>query len=76
METLDYFTSKIEIKPQQTEILPHKTFNYFTSKIEIKPQPYGGRMTDQEYYFTSKIEIKPQQRKTARYNGRIILHQR
>ena len=33
-----YFTSKLEIKPQQTERRSRKYQNYFTSKLEIKPQ--------------------------------------
>ena len=37
----DYFTSKIEIKPQQTAFTAVANADYFTSKIEIKPQPAG-----------------------------------
>ena len=36
-----YFTSKIEIKPQQTKIRVVTNHDYFTSKIEIKPQLEG-----------------------------------
>ena len=35
---LDYFTSKIEIKPQLFLSVKYCHFYYFTSKIEIKPQ--------------------------------------
>ena len=35
---IDYFTSKIEIKPQLCLCMSVITCNYFTSKIEIKPQ--------------------------------------
>ena len=36
----DYFTSKIEIKPQHDFVDGKDTGNYFTSKIEIKPQQF------------------------------------
>ena len=60
---VDYFTSKIEIKPQLRALLIAPLFHYFTSKIEIKPQLVECSTEIFDYYFTSKIEIKPQLRK-------------
>ena len=37
-QSLHYFTSKIEIKPQRGNITWNSIPDYFTSKIEIKPQ--------------------------------------
>ena len=34
----NYFTSEIEIKPQQKDPVGINAINYFTSEIEIKPQ--------------------------------------
>ena len=56
----DYFTSKIEIKPQLSTRVRKSAPHYFTSKIEIKPQPEPFYATFGLHYFTSKIEIKPQ----------------
>ena len=39
----NYFTSKIEIKPQPFGRGSLQSFNYFTSKIEIKPQLHSSR---------------------------------
>ena len=59
-QRVDYFTSKIEIKPQLVFDLDIKVLNYFTSKIEIKPQQGWFLYLRLPDYFTSKIEIKPQ----------------
>ena len=56
----DYFTSKIEIKPQLTLRIADSERHYFTSKIEIKPQLRELFHVVDDNYFTSKIEIKPQ----------------
>ena len=56
----NYFTSKLEIKPQPVAIPPEEFFDYFTSKLEIKPQPVDNKDNNLLYYFTSKLEIKPQ----------------
>ena len=72
----DYFTSKIEIKPQQiAQVYPLHKY-YFTSKIEIKPQLAYSVSDIVCYYFTSKIEIKPQQKAKIDVSNLIILHQK
>ena len=59
-QRIDYFTSKIEIKPQLNAAITALYCDYFTSKIEIKPQPLKSTASFAADYFTSKIEIKPQ----------------
>ena len=65
----NYFTSKIEIKPQLHSIESYASANYFTSKIEIKPQPLRLTHSSCSYYFTSKIEIKPQLSRSELYSS-------
>ena len=73
---LNYFTSKIEIKPQPAIYGTTANKNYFTSKIEIKPQLFISLIVISFNYFTSKIEIKPQLFCLAISLSVIILHQR
>ena len=72
----DYFTSKIEIKPQRKNFAKPESMHYFTSKIEIKPQLSDRMYKNNINYFTSKIEIKPQPFPPAQVLSAIILHQR
>ena len=72
---LYYFTSKLEIKPQQGFLTGVEVVNYFTSKLEIKPQLYRQDYHFQQYYFTSKLEIKPQRGSPKSFAVLIILHQ-
>ena len=57
---LDYFTPKLEIKPQLGIRESHSDTHYFTPKLEIKPQLAVGRLEATVNYFTPKLEIKPQ----------------
>ena len=72
---MDYFTSKLEIKPQLSFAICHISFNYFTSKLEIKPQLCGRNKFSNLHYFTSKLEIKPQLGSVIDMFFKIILHQ-
>ena len=72
----NYFTSKIEIKPQPSGGANLGVNDYFTSKIEIKPQPPIADSYLGSDYFTSKIEIKPQLICIVYLVIIIILHQK
>ena len=71
----DYFTSKLEIKPQPRMALYLGRIHYFTSKLEIKPQRQIRKCRLLRYYFTSKLEIKPQLSSKFDDWEKIILHQ-
>ena len=71
---MNYFTPKLEIKPQLTLSATGSDGNYFTPKLEIKPQLGNTSNFNLPDYFTPKLEIKPQHMQLQKIKEMIILH--